>query len=218
MSIQGPNSRAWHAGEDIDAMFLRVKLEVDATFPAGHKLMLAGVGERAYGHVANSCKEDTAENRRGYAVSSSVRRLGFDAETVGVAGAAITSGQLLRAGALGRLIPALTVLTGVAGEADDEILTKVAHGLLTGDEVEITGGTGFTGVTLGRSYFVVRLGADTFSLAETRALAVAETPTVVNVTVDGSAGVLTVKSPVVGQALEAQATAGKTFSYVAFGG
>lgn len=68
-----------------------------------------------------------------------------------------------------------TALTGVTGEADDEIFTKVAHGLVTGQRVILTAVTGGTGLTAGNVYYAIRLDADTFNLATTAALAQAGT-------------------------------------------
>lgn len=78
-------------------------------------------------------------------------------------------------------------LTSVTAEADDEILTKTAHRLQTGQELAYVSGTGFTGLTAGTSYFVIRLGADTFKLATTRANALAGTA--INITTDGTSGI-----------------------------
>jgi hypothetical protein len=82
-----------------------------------------------------------------------------------------------------------TALTGVAAEADDDLFTKAAHGLVTGDPVTVTSITGGTGVTAGTRYWVIKASADTFKLATTYANAVAGTG--INITVDGSAGVIT---------------------------
>jgi hypothetical protein len=80
------------------------------------------------------------------------------------------------------------LLTSVAAEADDDIFTKTSHGFTTGDRVVFQTGTGFTGITAGRPYWVISLTANTFKLAETRAQATSDPATAINVTVDGSAG------------------------------
>jgi hypothetical protein len=49
-------------------------------------------------------------------------------------------------------------------EADDEIVTKAAHGFVTGDNVILTQVTNGTGLTAGGVYEVVRLSSSTFSL------------------------------------------------------
>lgn len=79
--------------------------------------------------------------------------------------------------------PASSQLTAVTAEADDDTLTKTAHGLLDGDAVFFLEGTGFTGLTAGRRYFVRDKTTDTFKLAATAAGAA------INITLDGTAGV-----------------------------
>lgn len=79
-------------------------------------------------------------------------------------------------------------ITAGAIEADDNIYTKAAHGLVTGDEVTLVSLSGGTGVTAGSHYFFHRLDADTGYLCASYADAVAGTA--VNVTVDGTSVVL----------------------------
>jgi hypothetical protein len=79
--------------------------------------------------------------------------------------------------------PSSTQLTGVAGEADDDTLTKSSHGLVDGTAVFFLAGTGFTGLTAGRRYFVRDAATNTFKLAATSG------GSAVNLTADGSAGV-----------------------------
>lgn len=80
-------------------------------------------------------------------------------------------------------------LTGVTAEADDDLCTKAAHGLKTGDAVVFTSGTGFTGLTATTKYYAIYASSSTFKLATSRANAVAGTA--INITVDGSDGVFT---------------------------
>jgi hypothetical protein len=82
-----------------------------------------------------------------------------------------------------------SAVTGIAAEADDDILTKTAHGLVTGQRVKLTALTGGTGLTLNNFYYVIRLTANTLKLATSRTLAVAGTG--VDVTVDGTGITLT---------------------------
>lgn len=82
-----------------------------------------------------------------------------------------------------------TALTSVTAEADDDLFTKAAHGLTTGQRVVVTAITGGTGVTAGTAYFVINVSSSTFKLATTRALAIAGTA--IDITVDGSAGTIT---------------------------
>jgi hypothetical protein len=194
--IHNPNSQAWSAGEDIPAN-ARVKLVVNADAPGGFEAQLADVGDLAAGLALTEAKEDTAENRVDKLVAITIRRIGFDAKSLILAGAALAAGDELLEGNDGTYVKNPGTLTGVAAEADDEKVTKVAHGLLTGHEVEFLSGTGFTGVTVGRRYFVSRFDADVFFLHLTLAEAKAGTGAV-NITLDGSSGVFRVVSPVKG--------------------
>lgn len=201
--IEHANSRGWHAAEDIP-LYARVKLVVDSAFPGGFKVRRAQPGELADGVALNECKADIEANRPEYRTALTFRRLGFDAEHMAIAGGSIAIGAELRAGPNGTLVThAPAALTGVTAEADDEIVTKVGHGLNTGDPLTYTSGTGFTGLTAGTGYFVIRLGADTFKLATTQANAIAGTA--INITADGSSGVFTPTAAVQGMALSAAA-------------
>lgn len=68
-----------------------------------------------------------------------------------------------------------TAVTGITAEADDDTLTKTAHGLVTGRLVDLTAITGGSGLTAGTDYYVIRVSADTFKLATSRANAVGGT-------------------------------------------
>lgn len=78
-------------------------------------------------------------------------------------------------------------LTGCTGATGTGVVTKVAHGLVTGDPVTFISGTTFTGFTAGTRYFAIRDSADTFRVATTRALALAGTP--VTLSANGTSGV-----------------------------
>lgn len=80
-----------------------------------------------------------------------------------------------------------TSLTGVTGANSGDLMTKVAHGLITGDPVTFVSGTTFTGLTAGTKYYAIKADADTFQVALTNALAVAGTA--VALTADGTSGV-----------------------------
>jgi hypothetical protein len=72
-------------------------------------------------------------------------------------------------------------------EADDNICTAVAHGLLTGDgpiRVANSGGALPTGLAAATDYYVIKIDADTFYLATTRANAIAGTA--IDITGDGT--------------------------------
>jgi hypothetical protein len=83
------------------------------------------------------------------------------------------------------------VLTGITGVAATDIITKVAHGLVTGDPfvfASLGGGAGLAALT---KYWVIRLDNDTFKLATTYALAVAGTPINFTTDITSSPGALT---------------------------
>jgi hypothetical protein len=82
-----------------------------------------------------------------------------------------------------------TALTGVSGANAGDLFTKEAHGLITGDPVIITFGSGFTGLTSGTKYYVIRASADTFQLATTAANAIAGTAQAISA--DGTDAVVT---------------------------
>lgn len=66
----------------------------------------------------------------------------------------------------GLAMPTGTAITGVAAGIND-VFTKTAHGLQTGQRVIPTFASGFTGLTTGAPYWVRRLDADTFLLCTT---------------------------------------------------
>lgn len=73
--------------------------------------------------------------------------------------------------------------------ATTDIVTAVAHGLVTGDgpfRVTNSGGALPTGLAALTDYWIVRLTDDTFKLATSYANAVAATPVVVDITATGS--------------------------------
>jgi hypothetical protein len=72
------------------------------------------------------------------------------------------------------IIPA-QALTSITGAASTDIITKASHGLSTGDRFQFTALTGGAGLTINTRYWVIRLDANTFSLATTKALATAGT-------------------------------------------
>ncbi len=72
-----------------------------------------------------------------------------------------------------KLSPAHTGVT-----AATNIVTDTGHNLSTGQGVVFVSGTGFTGLTAGTTYYVVKLDANTYNLADTYAHATASTPTV----------------------------------------
>ena len=75
--------------------------------------------------------------------------------------------------------------SGTFTAATTDICTKVAHGFVTGQKVRVSTTTTLpAGLAAATTYYVIRLTADTFSLATTDALATAGTP--VNVSDTGS--------------------------------
>jgi hypothetical protein len=81
------------------------------------------------------------------------------------------------------------VLTGVTGTAATDLLTKAAHGMVTGDPFVITFSSGFTGLTTATKYYAVVVSSSTFKVATTRANA--EAGTVVDITGDGTGASVT---------------------------
>lgn len=76
-------------------------------------------------------------------------------------------------------------LTGISAVASTNILTKAGHGLVTGQVLQgFTFGSGFGGLTSGSDYAVIKLTADTFKLATSRANA--EAGTAIDITTDGT--------------------------------
>lgn len=98
-----------------------------------------------------------------------------------------------------------TQLTAVTAEADDDIFTKATHGLATGQALKFDSGTGFTGISAGTTYYVIRLTENTFKLATSRANA--EAGTAIDITVDGSAGAFTATQSLTGFAFDPRAIA-----------
>jgi len=88
------------------------------------------------------------------------------------------TGSIVEAGIFNKSASSVLVF-----DADNDVdsgsatITKVAHGLVTGDKVTYTdgGGTVVGGLIDGGTYFVIRLSADTLKLASTLALATAGT-------------------------------------------
>lgn len=78
-----------------------------------------------------------------------------------------------------------TALTSVTAEADDDLITKAAHGLETGDPFVITAMTGGTGLTTNTRYWAIKASSSTFKAASSYANARAGTA--IDITVDGSA-------------------------------
>ena len=61
-----------------------------------------------------------------------------------------------------RLVSTITSVT-----AATTVVTKTAHGLSTNDTLRYKSGTGWTGLTADKIYYVIKLDADTFNLAAT---------------------------------------------------
>lgn len=109
----------------------------------------------------------------------------FDLEIWAVSATNITAAQLF--GAVGHpFVYADTDLTSVDNTA--ETLTKVGHGLVSGDgPIQLTtSGTIPAGLATGTNYWVIKISADVIKLAASRADALAATPVVVAFTSDGS--------------------------------
>lgn len=77
------------------------------------------------------------------------------------------------------------VISGVAAEADTDVITKAGHTLVNGQILQFVSGTGFTGLVAGTNYFVrdANQGAGTFKLAATK------TGAAIDITLDGTVGI-----------------------------
>lgn len=96
-------------------------------------------------------------------------------------------------------------LTGVTGANAGDLMTKVAHGLVTGDPVTFISGTTFTGFTAGTRYWAIKASADTFQVATSYANAIAGTA--VALTADGTAGVFQLQENLIAFAADGRAFA-----------
>lgn len=74
----------------------------------------------------------------------------------------------------------------ITGVAATDVITSTAHGLATGDPFVFSAIAGGAGLVISTRYFAIRIDADTFKLAATRALAVAGTA--LNFTTDITSG------------------------------
>jgi hypothetical protein len=82
---------------------------------------------------------------------------------------------------------ALLATTAVAAT---DIFTSTAHGFVTGDVAVLDSGTGFGGVVVNREYYVIKIDNNTFYLASSYYRALFGSAFRVDVTSDGSAGVV----------------------------
>lgn len=94
-----------------------------------------------------------------------------------------------------------TAITGGAIEADDDVYTKTAHGLETGDRVVLTSFSGGTGLTAATVWYFSKLTANTGYLCATPADAIAGTLGTA-CTVDATSVVLTPTENVTGFATD----------------
>ncbi len=99
-----------------------------------------------------------------------------------------------------------SAITGGAIEADDDVYTKTAHGLVTGQRVQLTSFSGGTGLTASTYWYFSKTGADTGLLCTTPANAYAGTLGTA-CTVDATSVVLTPTENVVAFAFEKSAIA-----------
>lgn len=96
-----------------------------------------------------------------------------------------------------------TALTSATAEADDNLITKAAHGLVTGDRVVLTAITNGAGLTQGNTYYVIYASSSTFKLAST--LALAQAGTAIDITTDGTSITITPTENLVGLAFAPEA-------------
>lgn len=86
-----------------------------------------------------------------------------------------------------------STLTSVTGAAATDLLTKAAHGLLTGDAVIPTFSAGFGNLTSGNRYYAIWVSSSTFKLASTLALALAGTA--IDIGSDGTGMTVAIPTP-----------------------
>ena len=79
-------------------------------------------------------------------------------------------------------------LTGVTGVAATDVLTKTAHGLVTGQRVDVVSLTGGAGITAGDVTYAIWVSSSTFKLATSAANALAGTA--INFTTDITTAIL----------------------------
>lgn len=97
-----------------------------------------------------------------------------------LAGSEDLSGDVARqtyADTIGTAYEAAGVATIPTTDVSGNVITETAHKFVTGQKVTYSngGGTSITGLTTNTDYYVIRLTADTFSVADTYALALAGT-------------------------------------------
>lgn len=98
-----------------------------------------------------------------------------------------------------------TAITGCTIEADDDTVTKAAHGLVTGDPIQFSALVGGVGLSTATRYFAIRAAANTFKVATTRANALAGTA--VNITTDYSDATVAITENLVAFAADGRAFA-----------
>lgn len=147
--------------------------------------------------VWTAVKEGTATNKCGVALMGD-RVIGVTTKTVKAAdqiavvkrgiftpkaSGVIAIGDLIIPTAVQGTYKKRQVLTGVTAANAGDLFTKVAHGLLLGEQVVLSddeAGAVPTGVTRDTVYYIIRSSADTFQLAATSALATAGTAIVIS--------------------------------------
>ncbi|HSV73471.1 MAG TPA: hypothetical protein VLH79_06905 [Chthonomonadales bacterium] len=82
-----------------------------------------------------------------------------------------------------------SALTSVSAEADDDLITKAAHGLETGDPFVISAMTNGTGLSINTRYWAIKASSSTFKAATSYANAIAGTA--IDITVDGTSMTVT---------------------------
>lgn len=96
-----------------------------------------------------------------------------------------------------------TALTSVSITASTDVAAKTGHGLLTGDRILYGAGSGGSGLTDATYYYAIKVDADSFKFATTRANAIAGTA--VNVSTDATGVTVTKKENVIAFAFERRA-------------
>ena len=122
--------------------------------------------------------QTTLVNELGRVAVSSASPSGVNVTFSGTFPAGTATGAIVEAGIFNKAGSAVLVF-----DADNDVdsasnqITKVAHGLVTGDKVTYTdgGGTAVSGLVDGGTYYIIRVNADVVKLATSSALATAGT-------------------------------------------
>jgi len=148
---------------------------------------LDSMGYMAIGDDASvgSLSQTTLVNELSRVVTTSAIASGTNVSFTATFGAGIGTGSIVEAGVFNKSSSSVLIFDGDNDvDAASHVITKVSHGLVTGDKITYTdgGGTAIVGLSDGGTYYIVRLSANTFKLALSYADATAGTPVTIAIT------------------------------------